>query len=117
MVTRAINRNHLDIQSTLQRLWYDHVAWTRFFIISSAHNMGDLSSVTKRLLRNPTDFGNVLRKYYSAAAVSEFEKLFTDHLLIAAKLVDAAKKGNTQEAHEFEREWYRNADDLARFFA
>lgn len=35
-----------------------------FFIISTAADLGDLESVTKQLLQNPSDFAQVLRIFY-----------------------------------------------------
>ena len=91
--------------------------WTRSFIISTAAALGDLSMVTQRLLRNPADFANVLRPYYGYENAMKFEALLKDHLLIAAKLVNDAKVGNTAAADEDRKEWYQNADQIAEFLA
>lgn len=91
--------------------------WTRSFIVSDAADLPDLQMVTQRLLRNPTDFANELRKYYGNANADRFENLLREHLLIAADLVNAAKAGKTQEANEQRAIWYQNADDIAEFLA
>ncbi len=44
-------------------------------------------------------------------------KLFTDHLLIAAALVNAAKAGESQNTDEQRRKWYANSDDIATFLS
>ena len=76
----------------LRQLWGQHVYWTRFFIISTAANLDDLEPVTKRLLQNPKDFAGLFRPIFGTRAADRFEELFTRHLLIAADLVNAAKK-------------------------
>lgn len=108
---------HIQLNNTFRKLWMEHVVWTRLFIISTAASLGDLPFTTKRLLRNPTDFTNELSPYYGYEAASRFESLLTDHLTIAAKLVNDAKAGNTAAADIDRRSWYRNADEIAGFLA
>lgn len=104
-----------QLLNTLRRLWFEHVMWTRAFITSTAFNSPDLDPVTKRLLRNPTDFATVLKDLYGSAKASQFEKLFTDHLLIASDLVNAAKSGDTNAVDAARKRWYANASDIASF--
>jgi hypothetical protein len=91
--------------------------WTRFFIVSTAFNLEDLPFVTERLLQNPVDFAKVLQSFYGNKIAMRFERLFADHLLIAAALVNAAKAGNAAEVEKQRRLWYANAEDIARFLA
>jgi len=100
---------------TVQRIWLEHVFWTRFFIVSDVGSLPDLSAVTNRLLRNPTDFADVLRPLYGPDRAVRFESLLRDHLVIASKLVNAAKAGNTATADEERKLWYSNADEIALF--
>ena len=101
----------------MQRLWIEHVLWTRFFIVSTAFDLPDLKFVTNRLLRNPDDFAKELRRFYGKQTAMQFKRLLTEHLTIAAQLVNAAKAGNTQEADKQRKLWYANAEGIARFLA
>jgi phage terminase Nu1 subunit (DNA packaging protein) len=109
--------NQVNLISILRKLWEQHVMWTRSFIISTAANLKDLDQVTKRLLRNPTDFANQLSKYYGNKKASDFEELLREHLLIAADLVNAAKAGRNNIVEEKRRKWYENADKIAAFLS
>lgn len=80
------------LMNRIRQLWGQHVYWTRFFIISTVANLDDLEPVTKRLLQNPKDFAVLLTPIFGMRAAGRFEELFTRHLLIAADLVNAAKK-------------------------
>lgn len=116
-----INRGYyfftpMNIVSTLRNLWEQHSFWTRSFIASAAHDLPDLQFVTERLLRNPTDFVMLLQPFYGEAS-KEFEKLLTEHLLIAARLVNEAKIGNSEAADAARDEWYRNGDEIAYFLS
>lgn len=115
--TGGLTRAQLQVSNTNRRLWTEHVLWTRFFIVSTAFNLPDLSAVTNRLLQNPKDFAKVLCPLYGEQKAKKFEKLLTDHLLLAADLVNAAKAGNTCEAEKIRKKWYANAACIARFLA
>lgn len=109
--------NPVMLNNTIRELWQEHILWTRLFIISSVSELADLELVTERLLRNPQDFGKVLRIFYGKDIVDKFVNLFTDHLLIAADLVNYAKAGDNQGAEKARKEWFANADEIAAFLA
>jgi hypothetical protein len=109
--------NRINLINTFRKLWSEHVMWTRSFIISTAANLGDLQLVTKRLLRNPTDFAAALKKYYGAEKAAKFDTLLTEHLMIGAALVNAAKAKDTETADEQRKKWYANADEIADFLS
>lgn len=110
-----MQNRQVQLSNSLRRLWMEHVMWTRYFIVSTAANLGDLQSVTNRLLRNPGDFADMLRPLYGNEIAMKFKKLLTEHLMIAADLVNAAKVGDTKTADEKRRKWYENADEIANF--
>lgn len=84
-------------------------------IISLVFNLPDIEFVLTRLLRNATDMGELLRPYYGDAVADEYSRLVKEHLTTAAELVKAVLAGNTEQAMKLEKDWYRNADDLAVF--
>ena len=86
-------------------------------IISIVNNLPDLQYVQERLLRNATDMGNCLRPFYGDQIADRYAELIKEHLVLAAELVTAAVKGDTKTAAEKEKEWYRNADDIALFLS
>ena len=87
------------------------------FIISKAADLDDLEPVGKRLLQNPKDFAKLLTPIYGIKVAGRFEELFTQHLTIAADLLDAAKKGEVSKADAIRNRWYKNADEIAGFLA
>lgn len=113
----GLSGRQLQVMNTLRRLWMEHVLWTRFFLVSTVFGLPDLNDVTKRLLRNPADFAAVLKPYYGVQSAAAFEKLFTEHLQIAAQLVNAAKAGDSAAVQQERRKWYANADEIAAFLA
>ena len=111
------NSRRSSLTDTFRRLWEQHVMWTRSFIISTAANSGDLPAVMQRLMRNPGDFANELRKYFGTNTAETFKTLLTEHLSIAAQLVNAAKQGNAANVASYRKKWVQNADEIAGFLA
>lgn len=110
-------QQQINLMNQLRKLWEQHVYWTRFFIISTAADLGDLQPVTDRLLRNPKDFAQLLTPLYGKEIADQFQQLLTTHLLIGADLVNAAKNQQGDKADEARKKWYENAEDIAQFLA
>lgn len=105
----------INLRDCFRLLWEQHVYWTRMTIISIASDLPDLEPTTNRLLRNAPDFAKIFCHFYGKKVAFEFEKLLTDHLVIAAELVNAAKAGKTKAAANAEKRWYKNADEIVCF--
>lgn len=105
----------LGFSNTIRKLWEQHVMWTRSFIISSVDKLDDLQLVTERLLRNPADFAKVLRRFYNQDTVQRFQDLLTEHLTIAADLVNAAIAKKSDKVKALRKKWYQNAEEIALF--
>jgi hypothetical protein len=106
-----------ELSNLVHRLWDEHVLWTRLTIISIANDLPDTGMVINRLLNNATQFGILFAQFFSPEISRRFAQLMREHLVIAAELVRAAKRGDTEEVTRLEREWYRNADEIARFLS
>lgn len=60
----CISEQEVRLKSAMRLVWEQHVYWKRMTIISIAFTLPDVDFVTARLLRNPTDMGNLLRPSY-----------------------------------------------------
>lgn len=109
--------NFLSLNNLMRMLWEQHSAWTRMTIISIAEDLADVDLVTERLLRNPDDLAAAFRPFYGRQVAERIDELITEHLVLAAELVKAAKAGNNEAAADVEKRWYANADEIAAFFA
>lgn len=111
------NCNRTEVGNEFRKLWSQHVYWTRMFIISTAEKLQDLEYVTARLLENPGDFADMLKKYYGINEAEAFGELLTEHLKIAGDLVNADMNGETEKANMLRKSWYENAADIALFLS
>lgn len=97
-----------------RRVWSQHVWWTREVIQSIIAGLPGTQNSVNKLLQNPYEMGAIWAEYWSDASVKRMEALFTTHLKMGGDIVTAAKAGNTQQVTELTRQWYQNADDIAR---
>ncbi|NDI36891.1 glycosyltransferase [Chengkuizengella sediminis] len=107
----------VDFKFELRRLWIDHTWWTRNVIISKLAGLDDKEKALERLLQNQVDIGNAIKPYYGDEAGKELTKLLTDHILIAGKIIDAAKREDEVEYEKQNTAWFKNADDIASFLS
>jgi hypothetical protein len=113
----AISPNELALRRTMDRLWQEHVVWTRLAIISLTTNAPDTKATVARLLRNQTDLGNAVKPFYGAAAGKQLTALLKEHILIAADLIGVAQKGDQDEVAAQQARWTKNADEIAAFLS
>jgi hypothetical protein len=111
------NYGQISLMIVLRKLWLEQVLWTRLFIISALSELPDLENATGRLMRNPSDFDDVLKAFYSRAKADAFRSLLEKHLKIGAMIVDNAKIENAKALEQYSKLWYRNADRIAAFLA
>jgi hypothetical protein len=105
-----------DFQNAMRKLWEDHVAWTRLFLISAIADLPDKGPTTERLLKNQVDIGNALKPYYGDAAGEKLTALLNTHITTAAEVVTAAK-GDAARLDDAKKRWFANADDIATFLS
>jgi len=99
----------------MDKLWEDHVTWTRVYIMSVTSGLPDADAAAGRLLQNQTDIGNAVKPLYGDQAGEQLTSLLREHILIAAELLAAAKAGDTAGFEDANERWYQNADDIAAF--
>jgi hypothetical protein len=113
-----ISQSQVKFENEFRRLWIDHVLWTSNYI-TSATTAGseDQKHVLTRLLKNQDDIGNTVKPIYGEKAGNKLTDLLKEHIVIAGKIVDAAKAGKKALVNQLNKEWYRNADDIAAFLS
>ena len=95
-----------------RKLWEDHITWTRVVIMGILSDLPGTSAYVDRLLQNSADMEEALAPYYGEEA-EELGRLITDHLVIAAELLTAAKNGDTDAFNDAHDRWYVNAHEIA----
>jgi hypothetical protein len=104
-------------RSSMDRLWEDHITWTRMVIVDFAAGLPDLPTAEARLLRNQADIGNAIKPYYGAAAGRQLTKLLRTHILEAVPVLQAAKAGDSTKLAHALATWNANAHQIAVFLS
>ncbi len=109
------NESHCALRRGMDKLWIEHVLWTRQFIVSSVANLGDAGDAAQRLLKNQDEIGNAIAPFYGKEAGNALAKLLREHILIAADIVKAALAKDNEKVKTLDVKWHKNADDIAQF--
>lgn len=104
-----------ELRSAMRSLWEDHVLYTRSVVTSMLANLPDKDVVTARLLRNQDDIGNAIKPFYGSAAGDELARLLKEHIVVAAKVVTAARSGDQVALSAAQQRWIKNGGELADF--
>jgi len=104
-------------QDAIDKLWEDHITWTRIFLIDAAADLPEKSATTARLLQNQTDIGNAIKPYYGDAAGNQLTTLLKEHITTAADVVTAAKMNDKAKLADANKRWFANADAIAAFLS
>ncbi len=113
----TISSKELSLRQGMRKLWEDHVTWTRLAVISLTTDSPDTKATVGRLLQNQTDLGNANKPFYGKRAGNQLTALLREHILIAADLIAAAKKGDSQATAAEQARWQANADEIATFLS
>lgn len=109
----CINKEELNIIKKVRMLWMQHSEWTFMAVESLVLDTPNKESIINRLLRNPEDFGMFLKEFYGDIFASTFDILLTEHLTLAADLINAIMEDEDNKAHAIRDRWYRNAEEIS----
>ena len=112
----AENKSH-DLKIAMNKLWEDHVTWTRNVILCLVDGLPGADQAVKRLMQNQVDIGNAVKPYYGDDAGNKLTELLKAHIAISADVVKSAKAGNKIALDSANKKWYANADEISAFLS
>jgi hypothetical protein len=115
--TTAVPPKAVALRTSMDKLWEDHITWTRMVIVDFAAGLPDLPNAEARLLRNQVDIGNAIKPYYGRAAGNKLTSLLRQHILEAVPVLQAAKAGDKAKLTAALNAWYANANQIAAFLS
>jgi hypothetical protein len=115
--TPAASPRAIALRTSMDKLWEDHITWTRMVIVDFAAGLPDLPNAEARLLRNQVDLGNAIKPYYGRAAGNKLTSLLRTHILEAVPVLRAAKAGDKAKLAAALNAWNANANQIAVFLS
>ena len=109
------SQQEIELTFAMDKLWEDHVTWTRMYIMSVTSGLADADAAAQRLLQNQVDIGNAIKPVYGDQAGEQLTALLNEHILIAVDLLAAAQSGDNVKFEDANTRWYDNADQIAAF--
>jgi hypothetical protein len=107
----------VKLKTEMNKLWEDHITWTRNVICCLVDDLPGSDQAVARLLKNQEDIGNAIKPYYGADAGNKLTALLKPHITISAEVVKAAKADDKAKLDEASKRWSANADEIATFLS
>jgi len=117
IASSQVSAKAVTFERTMDKLWEDHITWTRMVIVDFAAGLPDLKTAEVRLLRNQADIGNEIKPFYGPAAGNKLTSLLRTHILEAVPVLVDAKAGAKARLAKALAAWYANAHEIAAFLA
>ncbi len=107
----------VELKTSMNKLWEDHITWTRNVICCIVDNLPGAEQATARLLKNQEDIGDAMKAYYGDDASKKLTAMLKLHITIAAEVVKAAKADDKKVLEDANKRWTENADEIAAFLS
>ncbi len=102
-----------QVRAAMRKLWEDHIAYTRNWIISAVAGIPDTDPIAERLMQNQKDIGDAIKTYYGDAVGDRLTALLKNHVRLAAVVVNATKSDDQATLDDAQRRWSQNGRDIA----
>lgn len=109
----AAENKRSAFRKSMRKLWGEHAIWTRAYIVAAAAGAPDTAAAASRLLRNQGEIGAAFVPYYGEEIGAKLGQLIKEHVLIAADIVAALRKGDGDKHRAADVLWHENAAELA----
>lgn len=113
----TVQRDEVDLNNDMRKAWQQHVYWTRMLMTSLLNDLKDQEAVEKRVMKTPEGIAGVFEKFYDKAVIAQLRQLLEEHTRIGGEIIQTTKESGIQAADQLERQWYQNADQIARLLS
>ena len=100
------------LHDEMRKLWHDHVALTRDWILQDVANQPSAKATLQRLLHNQVEIGDAFKRYYGQGQGNQLTALLKEHIIIATKIVESGKTAPVPSP-ALTADWFKNADQIA----
>lgn len=109
--SKDIKIGNCNTDLNLQKLWEDHVQYTREYVLRIVNKLPGIDEIKNRLLQNQIDLANEFNTLYPGS-FDEIKNLLTEHIILATQILNSIMN-NKNDIKKIKDEWYINADQIA----
>lgn len=110
----CLTDDQVNLIFNIGMFWFDLNNWTRAFMLSKFHNVGNENEAYERLQKSLSDFvGSLKQVFGEAPGVNELQLELSAYIGLIDSLITAQKANNSEEIGRITMQLYQNADDIA----
>lgn len=113
----TVRRDEVDLNNDMRKAWQQHNYWTRMLMTSLLNDLTDQEATEKRVMQTPKGIADVFDRFYDKAVAAQLRQLLEEHTRIGGEIIKTTKESGIQAADQLERQWYQNADQIARLLS
>lgn len=107
----------IDLNNLSRSLWSEHLFWSDNIILGIIFAPTIVEAMREKGLENAADFAEMFLDYYGRDFAEKFKDLLIEHLQLGADLTKAAKANDQEKFTTIDRDWFQNADNIARLLS
>lgn len=107
----------LAMNNLARALWSEHLFWTNNVFLAVIFDLPIAEAAWEKAFANAEDFAEMFLDYYGRDFSEAFKRLLIDHLQLGADLAKAAKANDMEKFATIDRDWFQNADNIARLLS
>lgn len=108
-------KDALTIINDLQVLWMLYFIWARTAFLGRMFNAPTMIPAQNQLKNIPSDFYNILRRFYGDELSQQFEKYLRNRIDLEGNIVNAMMSNDQNAVDIYSREYIKNAEMIAEF--
>lgn len=105
----------LTIINDLQILWLLYFTWARAAFLGRLFNVPTMIPAQNQLKNLPSDFYNILRRFYGDELSQQFQNYLINRNDLEANIINAMISKDQDAVDLYSREYIKNAETIAEF--
>lgn len=110
-----ITYGQMNLINDFRAHWTELAIWVRSFMVSTITGFSNITSISDRLFRIPSDLGEMFIPYFGDEISEQFQQLLLMYIVHIQTLITAMFNRDQQAIDAAVVELYQNSDEMAEF--
>ena len=112
-----ITYGQMNLINDFRTHWTEFAIWVRSFMVSTVTGFSNITSISNRLYRIPSDLGAMFEPYFGVKVSEQLQHLLLMYIVNTQSLITAENNKDQQAADAAATALYKSSDDIADFLA